>query len=72
MSGVGLTGSPDAGKAKLKVIGKGANLTVPDLGSLGPQVIVQLQNMGSELCFESRFTAPYKKHDSTQFNASSE
>jgi len=72
VSGVGLTGSPDAGKAKLKIIGKGANLTVPDLGALGPQLIVQLQNMGSELCFESRFTAPFKKHDSTQLKASSD
>jgi len=71
-TGLGLKGSDKPGKAKITVKAKGANLQMPDLTGLGPQITAQLHNKTSGLCFEANFTAPYKKQDATQLKAKSD
>jgi hypothetical protein len=69
-SGIGKTllkGSTSS-KAKALVKGKGAALPQPTLGLSGP-VRAQLVNGTSGACFESQFTAPYLRNDSTGFKA---
>lgn len=58
-----------AGKASIKVTGKGTNLLVPAL-PLQPKVTVQLKSSGGE-CWEATYSAP-TKNDATQFKAKSD
>ncbi len=45
------------GKAKIGLLGKGGNLAMPDLSTLGQPVTVQIQN-SDELCWEAIYSSP--------------
>ncbi len=72
VSKVGFKGSDEALKAKIQFKGKGANLQMPDLAGLGPQIIVQAQNTTTGLCFEAVYTTPFDKQDISQLKARSD
>ncbi len=59
-----------AGKAKIQVKGKGDRLDMPpSLAALLSPVRVQLVNHATGTCWESVFSAPFKKQDATTFAA---
>jgi hypothetical protein len=51
------------GRAKVKVVGKGTRLDVPDLNALSGTLDVQLQKKADTLCWGATFSAPYTKND---------
>ncbi len=57
LSSVSLRSGP-AGKAKISVGGKGANLRLPAALALTARVKVQLQRSGSSACWEETFSNP--------------
>jgi hypothetical protein len=61
-----------AGKAKIKVTGKGEKLVLPTLPlTQAPTVTVQLTNTNG-VCWEAAFSAPASKDNTTQFNDKSD
>jgi cysteine-rich repeat protein len=56
----------EAGKAKIILKGKGANINLPTLPMTQP-VLVQLRNSASSVCWEATFGAPPTKNDATQY-----
>lgn len=60
----------DAGRAKLKVKGKGPELSLGALG-FGPAatVSVQLRSDSAGACYGAAFVTPFKKNDASQFKA---
>ncbi len=58
-----------AGKAKIKVKGKGANLAITKLG-FDPSATITVQlHAGSGSCFGAAYSAPFSRNDSGQFKA---
>jgi hypothetical protein len=64
-----LRGAASAGKGKIIVKGKGANLRLPAL-PLGTPALVQLLRAGALTCWEDTFTAP-RRNDAAGFDARS-
>lgn len=56
-----------AGKASMKVRGKGANLDTPDPTTFTGPITVQLQRADGAICFETTFSAPFKKNAGGSF-----
>ena len=50
-----------AGKASIVVSGKGVNLKTPDVSVFSGPIRVQLQRADGGVCFESVFSAPFKR-----------
>jgi FG-GAP-like repeat/Bacterial Ig-like domain len=51
------------GKAKIILKGKGANLPMPDLGTLTGPLDVQLRRRTGGMCFGATYSAPFLKND---------
>ena len=65
--------TPSSGdNTKIKVIGKGTRLGIPDLNGFDTRVVVQLQRQSDDLCWGATFAPPYKKNDGVTFKDSSE
>jgi len=56
-----------AGKASVKVNGKGMNLPTPNPTAFTGPVDVQLQRADHGICFGSTFSAPFKKNEGGVF-----
>lgn len=67
-----LTPGEDDGDTKIKAIGKGTRLDMPDLGDLGGTLELQLQKSAGGVCWGSSFTAPFLKNDGSVLKAISD
>jgi hypothetical protein len=56
------------GAAAITVKAKGAKIPLPDLGALTGPVVVQLQRSGGAPCFGATYSAPFRKHDASNFS----
>jgi hypothetical protein len=56
-----------AAKASMKVRGKGANLETPNPAGFTGPITVQLQRADGAICFETTFSAPFKKNEGGSF-----
>jgi len=56
------------GAASITVKAKGAKIPLPDLGALTGPVVVQLQRSGGAPCFGATYSAPFRKHDASNFS----
>lgn len=69
----GITGvqlkAGDAGKAKIKVGGKGANLNLPQTDQIVSSMVVQLVNNTTGECFDAGFDLPFQKQTTTLLKA---
>ena len=55
------------GTASIIVKAKGAKIPLPDLGALTGPVVVQLQRSGGAPCFGATYSAPFRRHDASNF-----
>ena len=63
----------DAGRAKIKVQGKGANLEVSGLPLSGSATVTaELRNLANGTCFGATYSAPFKRNDADRFQAVSD
>ena len=60
------------GQAKITVVAKGTTLSVPNLGALTGPVTVQLHRSGGGPCFGATYSAPFRSHDATRFDDTSD
>jgi hypothetical protein len=56
------------GAASITVKAKGAKIPLPDLGALTGPLVVQLQRSGGAPCFGATYSAPFRKHDASNFS----
>jgi cysteine-rich repeat protein len=60
----------DAGKAKMKVQGKGTNLDVSGLPLSGSATVTaELRNRTNGTCFSATYSAPFKRNEADRFQA---
>jgi hypothetical protein len=59
-------------KTKIKVVGKGTRLGIPDLDDFDTDVVIQLQKQSDALCWGATFSPPFTKNDGTTFRDSSD
>ena len=55
------------GGASIVFKAKGVKVAMPDVGALTGPVVVQLQRSGGGPCFGATYSAPFLKHDATNF-----
>ena len=69
MRGLGLKGGDEVGKAKLKSNARGPRFEMPSLDAIGATFTVQLVNRADGSCYQTEFSAPYKKQDAENLKA---